>query len=282
MFVAWASVLLLWSGCSPVAAAQISGAASSHPAVAHPDGGGPTSSKTCPSTMLFIRAGSFRMGSKDAKNYEFQVEGNPIGLSEEPVHKVTLPAFCMDRTEVTVASYRTCVTAGACSPPDSKDKKCNWSQPANLDHPIDCVNWSQAGAYCTWKEAALPSEEQWEYAARGTDGRRYPWGNRKPEWKFVGRAWQVPEACADEMQSHTCPVESHPLGKSPFGVLNLSDDVGEWTESRDCDYGTDRCSTGRVVRGELPGSFFRAASRESSVESTAWPLLGFRCVARPW
>ena len=83
--VTWVIVLLLCSGCSPVAAAQTNGAASPDAAAAHPDAGVPTSGKACPSTMVFIRAGTFRMGSKDAKKLEFQVEGNPMGLSEEPI-----------------------------------------------------------------------------------------------------------------------------------------------------------------------------------------------------
>ena len=174
---------------------------------AHPDAGAAqrdasaAQRKTCPSTMVLVRAGTFRMGSKDAKNYEFQVEGSPIGLSEVPIHKVTLPAFCMDRTEVTVASYRACVTAGACSPPGSKDKKCNWSQAAKDDSSHRLCELG-SGPRLLRVETRSPSD-------RGTVGVRragnrrspLPLGNRKPEMEIGGRYF----AAAGSLRGHGQP-----------------------------------------------------------------------------
>ncbi|MBI4706179.1 MAG: SUMF1/EgtB/PvdO family nonheme iron enzyme, partial [Deltaproteobacteria bacterium] len=136
-----------------------------------------------PQAMVSIPPGTFEMGSNDG------------GGDEKPVHSVTVAAFEMDPTEVTVAQYRKCVSDGGCSEPSG----CNWEESGRDDHPVNCVDWQQAGAYCAWAGKRLPWEEEWEYAARGTDGRIYPWGNGAPGDQLCwsgGSAGQRSSTCA--------------------------------------------------------------------------------------
>lgn len=123
----------------------------------------PTSaSERCPSGAAYVPAGDFMMGSVDG-------EGDQ---SEHPRHSVHSEAFCMDRTEVTVADFRRCTTTGLCREPGS-GPACNFGSPDRDNHPVNCVNWAMANAYCLVANGRLPTEAEWEYAARGTSGRPY-------------------------------------------------------------------------------------------------------------
>src|SRR3954468_17721790 len=113
--------------------------------------------------MISIPEGTFAMGSVDGDD------------DERPVHDEHVMAFMIGRTEVTVAEYRKCVAAGGCTSTPIK-AYCNESITNHDNHPINCLTWNQANAFCLWAGARLPTEREWEYAARGTDGRRYPWG----------------------------------------------------------------------------------------------------------
>jgi eukaryotic-like serine/threonine-protein kinase len=84
-----------------------------------------------------------------------------------PAHPVTVSGFCLDRTEVSVRNYEDCVTRGVCSPAGHEDPGCNWGRPDRAWHPVNCVDWNQARAFCEWAGRRLPTNAEWEYAARG-------------------------------------------------------------------------------------------------------------------
>jgi formylglycine-generating enzyme required for sulfatase activity len=225
----------------------------------------------CPRGMTRAKTGTFQMGS-------------PAGVgeaNEHPQHQVTLSAYCIDKTEVTVKDYRACVAKGACSA-TATTQSCNGEDRA--DHPVNCVTWDEAVAYCKWAGKRLPTEAEWEYAARGADGRTYPWGNKAPTTERLntyadGDGW-----------STTAPVGSYPKGASPVGALDLAGNVWEWTADWYGPYSATAVTdpTGviagdfRVIRGggwniNDPG-IVRAAVRLWFETSKAVDLIGFRCV----
>lgn len=195
-----------------------------------------------------------------------------------------LSAFCMDETEVTVAAYATCA---ACSAPD-RSSVCNWGVSGRENHPVNCVDWDQARAYCQSRGAALPTEAQWEYAARGTDGRTYPWGSTTPASQLC---WM-----RDPNPMLSCPVASFPTDVSPFGLLDMGGNVHEWTADW---YGPYTGSTTayalnptgpssgtyRVYRGGSWSSSsagqVRAADRKSDLVTRRFDNVGIRCVRGP-
>jgi formylglycine-generating enzyme required for sulfatase activity len=159
-----------------------------------------------------IEGGSFQMGSDDGGN------------DEKPRRRVTVPTFELGMTEVTVGHYRRCVDAGRCSPPDTASG-CNWGQPGRDDHPVNCVDWSQASAFAAWAEARLPSEAEWEYAARsGGRDQAYPWGDALPSCRRAIMSGDV-NGCGAE---RTWPVCSKAPGNSAQGVCDLAGNVREW------------------------------------------------------
>jgi eukaryotic-like serine/threonine-protein kinase len=161
--------------------------------------------------MVYVPEGDFLMGS---------VAG--VGSDDEqPQHTVYLDAFWIDRTEVTNAMYASCVAAGACSPPASTSSNHRSAYYGNgeYDHyPVIYVSWNNANAYCTWAGRQLPTEAEWEKAARGTDGRSYPWG----EGIDCGRA-NFHNCVGD-----TSEVGSYPSGASPYGAMDMAGNVWEW------------------------------------------------------
>ncbi len=164
--------------------------------------------------MVLIPAGPFTMGASHAG-------ADP---DEQPPHRITLAAFRIDQYEVTHARYRRCVEAGACTlVPDPA-----YDDPGRANHPVALANWSQAVAYCQWAGKRLPTEAEWEKAARGADGRRYPWGDEP----------------ADGLANvHTAngvsPVGAFPRSASPYGVMDMAGNVWEWTSSRYLPYPYD-------------------------------------------
>lgn len=155
--------------------------------------------------MTFVPGGPFEMGSPRAED-------------ERPVHTLLLDPFYIDRYEVTNVQYRQCVTAGECQPPTT----CKYGEPAYTDagktnHPLVCPSWAEAKRYCRWRGARLPTEAEWEKAARGTDRRTYPWGNQPPTEALLNYDGNVGE---------TTPVDSYPDGMSPYGVYDMANSLG--------------------------------------------------------
>jgi formylglycine-generating enzyme len=133
----------------------------------------------CVNDTVPVAAGAFDMGCNSSVDTE-------CATNESPKHNVTLAAFAIDKTEVTVSQYKACVDGGGlgCTTPDNTTN-CNWGVADRGNHPINCVDWAQAAAYCAWVDKRLPTEAEWEKAARGTDGRKYPWGNTSIDCTFA-------------------------------------------------------------------------------------------------
>ena len=159
-------------------------------------------------TLVFIPSGEFVMGSNNS---------DPNADSDEmPEHTVYLDAFWIDRTEVTNDMYRQCVAAGECTEPAHSRR---YDSGGYGDHPVLGISWDQAVEYCTWAGRRLPTEAEWEKAARGTDGRIYPWGNDEPDSSRLNFNHSIDD---------TTTVGSYPEGASPYGVLDMAGNVWEW------------------------------------------------------
>jgi formylglycine-generating enzyme required for sulfatase activity len=224
--------------------------------------------------------------------------------NEKPVHAVTVKGFRLDRTEVTVQAYAECVRARACTEPDAYSDKggsyrifCNWKHPHNRSlHPINCVDFQQATTFCAWAGKRLPSEEEWEYAARaGSEDRTYPWGADKPDQTRLNACgsecpanlvakrfprW-APMYEADDGWPETAPVGSFPAGASKHGVLDLLGNVWEWTASEYAAYDGSSSEKKRVLRGGSWGGgdprTERTTNRFRLVPVSRAQFLGFRC-----
>jgi len=236
------------------------------------DGGSPpqdVGTGTCPSGMVYIPSGSFLMGDADTASGQAQ-----------PPHMVTLSAYCMDLTEVTVAAYRGCTS---CTAPTAGTTSYagNWGVTGRDNHPVNYVDWNQARAYCQSRGGDLPTEAQWEYAARGTDGRIYPWGNTAPASQLC---WGGVTG-----RTSTCPVQSYPSGNSPFGLFDMAGNVWEWTRDFYASYTSAAAidptgptsGASRVYRGgswvSTTATFVRAAFRYGDSPVIRYSDVGFRC-----
>ena len=176
---------------------------------------------------------------------------------ERPVRKLTVKAFAIDCTEVTRGDYAACVAAGHCKA--TTDKTAAHGPEAKL--PVTGVDWNDAQAYCKFAGGRLPSEVEWEKAARGTDGREYPWGNdidcAHANWgSFEGEG-----PCAGKNPGHPVAVGQYPTGASPYGLLDMGGNVWEWVADKYDELAAHRCaavpvapsSWGRVPPTGTPG-----------------------------
>ncbi len=157
--------------------------------------------------MIYVSAGKFFMGSLDIDN--------KANDNEKPQHIVYLNAFWMYKTEVTNSIYKKCVDVGKCTPPGEYF----YNDLNYANHPVVYIDWNQAETYCKWAGGHLPSEAQWEKAARGIDGRIYPWGNETPNSNQLNY---------NNIHKGTTEVGSFPSGSSPYGILDMAGNVWEW------------------------------------------------------
>ncbi len=268
---------------------------------------------TCPSGMITIEGGKFFMGSDDKRDDE----------AERPAHQVTLSPYCIDTTEVTVAQYKQCSDKGECkrAPRDNEwpgitarerkvyDPLCNVRDAeTKAQYPINCVDYELSDAFCKASGRRLPTEAEWEFAARGSDGRKYPWGDDPPtsgnRLNACGKeclAWgkkNNEEVAAmypvDDGFATTAPVGSFPKGASPFGLQDVVGNVWEWahdwyapyTPGRQTDpvggsgsgsgSGTERVLRGGAWNGSDPG-WVRPTYRFKSEPALRSHGIGFRC-----
>lgn len=183
--------------------------------------------------MVNVPAGEFQMGCNEEVD-------NKCYNDEKPYHKVILSAYKIDKYEVTSCKYQECVDAGDCNNYNESEphfsayseefQKCNLGRKDRLDHPMNCVSWFGAKAYCEWVGKRLPTEAEWEKAARGTDGLKYPWGNTSDStcsYAVMGRYDEKrgPEGCGADS---TWAVGSIEAGKSPYGAYDMAGNVIEW------------------------------------------------------
>lgn len=242
--------------------------------------------------QVYVPEGVLQMGGLDPR----------AAADEKPVHKVEMKGYWVDKTEVTNAMFMQCVQAGTCSPPQSTSSEANPSYFNNAefnDYPVVNVTWEAARQYCEWAGRRLPTEAEWEYAARGNTINTYPWGEETPD---------ETRANFNYLNKDTSQVGSYPAGASPFGALDMAGNVFEWTNDF---YGAQYYASSpasnptgpelraayfnRVVRG---GSYadgdvdIRTSNRasvlgpnlEAQPGSAAYlgdfsPRIGFRCVS---
>ncbi len=200
-----------------------------------------------PRDAVTVPAGPFSMGcSRDDAHCDAD-EGPPGGV------RVFVPAFAIDRHEVTVADYAACVAAGQCSRPKDhrRNRYCNFGAPGRERHPVNCVDWAQAQQYCRWVGGRLPSEEEGEKAARAGTTTPYPWGRDVTcrqaildDGVTTGSAGDEHDGCGED---RTWPVGSRP--PNPLGLYDMHGNAGEWTANW---YARDALTT-RYARRDLKG-----------------------------
>jgi len=229
-------------------------------------------------TLVYVPAGSFLMGN--ARNDI----GNP---DEKPAHEVALDAFWIDQTEVTNAQYNRCVGAGVC------EKSFYADDPAynGAEYPVVGVSWFDASTYCAWAGGRLPTEAEWEYAARGPDASLYPWGNEPPTCElaqfgegYVSGNTNRQAGCDGKM----IPVGTLPAGASWVGALDMAGNVSAWVEDWYQGYpgATFNIGFGETYKVERGGSWSGADVRAAH-RSERWPgshsgdHAGFRCAVSP-
>lgn len=238
-----------------------------------------------PEGMVLIPASRFTMGCDPEHN-----NGYGCPSDELPQHEVSLSAFAIDINEVTNVQYAECVAADGCLPPDavaSQARADYYENPEYANFPMINVSWDDAVAYCTWAGKRLPTEAEWELAARGTTPRTYAWGDDDPDCSQAN-IYQDPNmsACVGD----TVGVGSYPAGASEFGVLDMTGNVWEWVADSYIEdfYGVsptenplaEEANQLRTVRGGGWSANWLAArltSRAYDLSFYNGPDLGFRC-----
>jgi formylglycine-generating enzyme required for sulfatase activity/serine/threonine protein kinase len=294
------------------AAALAASASAVAPPSAHPSASAVVKPPAaCPAGMIRIPGGSFYMGSDDAKAPPF----------EKPAHQVILEGYCIDKYETTLEKYKACSDVGHCKPAGKEnwwasitehdhkvyDPLCNINAPAERGkHPVNCVDYDMSEKYCKEQGGRLPTEAEWEFAARGPDGRKYPWGDDDPTAEHLNAcgtecvAWGVKNGeplvamyKADDGFANTAPVGMFPKGASRYGLEDVVGNVWEWVadwystyDVKDPDEATKEPKgpaegTERVIRGGAwNGSFaswVRPTFRYKDDPKMRTHGIGFRC-----
>jgi len=239
---------------------------------------------------------TFQMGCVEDPNDPID-NCNPYELEESPLHTVTLSPYSIDKTEVTNRKYQQCVAAGACNLPTSNSSNARTSYYDNPDYdeyPVIFVSWQDASNYCHWTGKRLPTEAEWELAARGTTVRIYPWGNEPPDCTranyFIGGGVYCP--LLDGKTNDTNEVGFYGAGSSPYGALDMAGNVQEWVSdwysatfysSSQTFFNPTGPATGnrKVLRGGLfsrTSEELRTASRYKLYPTDRYNNTGFRCV----
>ncbi len=270
----------------------------------------------CPEGMALIPGGKFFMGTD---NVDLEAL-----LYARPAHRAEVGDFCMDIHEVTVAQHAACSDIGECKrahrdsfwPQGKSEKKtwemgraaysplCNEGQPGRERHPVNCVTWEQAEHYCRAQGKRLPSEAEWEFAARGSDGRLFPWGDEPPDavhlngcgrecvaWRAAAKMPAVPLLYdVDDGFPGTAPVGSFAAGKTQAGLLDMVGNVFEWTADDFKPY-PGAPKTPPVPEGSkvMRGGAFNSSQAEHAEPSLRFPqdatahvhAVGFRCARAP-
>ena len=248
----------------------------------------------CPSGMEYVPSGDFWMGCNAARDGACASDGR-----EEPQHQVTTSSYCVDETEVTAGAYATCAGCDALSSAGA----CTYQEVGKEDHPINCVGWDDAKAYCAWRGARLCTEAEWEKAARGgcetlaggacqITTPTYPWGN---EAATCERAVMIDGGDGCGVGELGAVGSKSPDGDSPYSVKDMAGNVWEWVEDDATgDYSgapvdgsawiLDPRAADRVFRGGSAGntaSNLRASSRGFGNPTLAIDAIGFRCCSGP-
>lgn len=256
-------------------------------------GSSSTPSACVEGAMVQVPAGLFRMGCNETVDPTCEGADCPVltcQSDEFPYREVSQPAFEIDKCEVTVSAYRACVEAKVCSEPSTYSGDCNWGIEGRDQHPINCMDWNHAEAFCAWAGKRLCTETEWEKAARGgcelytdceNDSPGYPWLDQEPSCDMA-----VYLGCNCKLG--TCEVGTHTAGASPYGVLDMAGNVWEWIQDTyhpDYDGAPDdgtawEGGTNRMYRGGSwisPETGLRVSNRVEYKPDGLTDALGFRC-----
>jgi formylglycine-generating enzyme required for sulfatase activity len=287
------ATLRLW--IAPALLASAAAFASTTPLAAEP---APTFLKlrVQPAARVRIEAARFHMGSDDdalARALSTCLLSPPASgrcradmfADEKPDHDVYLSAYAIDRLEVSNQSYLRCVSAGACAPSGISESDPRVGRP---EHPVASIRWRDADAYCRWVKGALPTEAQWERAARGDSARSFPWGH-------VWNTHLANHGASDDAENesdgyrYAAPVDAFSDGRSFYGLQNMGGNVWEFVADRYAAYDAQANAvdpTGpisgseRTIRGgswRSPPHMLRVTARSRMPESERRADVGFRC-----
>jgi len=236
--------------------------------------------------MVYVPAGDFQMGCDPST-------GQPCAADEQPLHRVKLSSYGIDRLEVSVEQYRACLGARECTAPKNtiSSAPCNYDMEGRDAYPMTCVTWRQARNYCLHVQKRLPTEAEWEKAARGVDERRYPWGNEPASCEWANIFFKL-RGC----RGGSSPVGDYPQSASPYGALDMIGNALEWvydyydqnayySEAEENPAGP-MAGSHHVLRGSSFGAVVQAGHsvsvRYNMSADTSSHLIGFRCAVSTW